>query len=772
MKKIYCFAKRNWKIFTVIILLTGCFSFSLVFFVYDQTLRVDAETSCPAISDGTTSIFLSNTTFLKSYRLLVWTKINGAWPTKDGGYMVSGTTDPNIMFVPPDGFVAKLDKQGDVKWLKMLKTTNAAGAGNPRGDEDVQSIIELKDGGYLMASKVWGFIKAAEWKSDNTELDKIMFTKLDKNGNALWSKTFTTFAEHAKNSLLETADKGFLFYANIVDLTPDKIGEDSDVYMDQPYTSLKVFKFDSSGNLQWSKNIKNFISRANDSYLIQTPDGGYALAGNIAETNPEKELPYNYDTYAGVAKFDKDFNFEWAKSLESTPLQMAAAIPNGSGGYTMGWKQVRQNASVIRGIVRTGDNGYVVLGNLSGALSLMTDSLDLTSGLPHSYLIGYKFSPSGNLEWVKRVTLGFNEFNGPMVEFSMTSTTDNKMIVTGPITWADVDYRAKAQAVTEQTKWYQEKYGELEMLKENNQKSKESQDDWKKVAAVIKIAQDASRPGVFMMKMDQELNISWAKELNPQRSTINYVLKPTADSGALIGGEYETTVVQSTLFGNPTYYKDGFLVKLDGSGNVKENKNWLVNYSGSAVTEMMTPYAVSNNLTVRVDPYSVVLTARKPEFSLYKKYKTTAYAPFRSSNETLCPITPVVSAFNNPVQNSTDTSITPRTWPQINYEKAVPVETVNEKSATIHNELLPILNQVYNSKAKLTDNMGGAMLSYIFDRIIVSGDLTTIKNSLEGIGYKMQDERSNQLTMYKTGYFLIMTFSTNNKDKAFLDVTY
>ena len=746
--------------------------------IYETASEVKAEEEKLTLNIPTVHILpFPNTTFLKSYRLLVFTKINGAWPTKDGGYIVSGTTDPNITFIPPDGFVAKLDKQGNIQWLKFLKTKNSAGAGNALGDEDVQSIIELENGGYLMASKVWGFITTSE-SSAGIELNKILFTKLDKNGNMLWNKSLTGFVEDARNSLFETSDHGFLFYAPIVDLAPSERGEDPDVYKDLPYASLKVFKFDQNGNLQWSKNIKNFISRKNDSYLIPTLDGGYALAGDLAQTNLDSP-PYNFDKYPGLAKFDKNFNFEWAKSLEGIPMEMSTAISQPDGSYKLGYKQARQGASLIHGLVQTQDNGYLVLGILPGALSLITDinNIENPKNAKNS-LIGFKFDSSGNLAWVKKMTLADVE----MTNFSVSLTTDNKVMIAGPTGWKDDDYQEKVQNADKQKKWYCEKYQiseekcQLNQI-ENIEESEQTKQDWKKVQEAYKAVEEAAGNGVFIMKVDQELNPVWAKKIKPRRDAFNYVLKPTPDKGAIIAGEYETKVVQSVEFGNTTYYKDGFLIKLDASGNVKNNAGWIVDYNGKIITEMMTPYAISNNLTAEVKPYSVKLTNRKPEFSLYKKAKTTTYAPFSSSESALPPVTPAVSAYETPLQNSTLASTATRTWPEMHYERAVPAEPINDKSLTIHNELLPILHQLYdnqinNNQVKMTDNMGGAMLDYVFDRIITKDDVTAVKNYLEGLGYKTQDERFNQLTMYKPGYFLTLTFSTNNPDKAFLEVTY
>lgn len=186
----------------------------------------------------------------------------------------------------------------------------------------------------------------------------------------------------------------------------------------------------------------------------------------------------------------------------------------------------------------------------------------------------------------------------------------------------------------------------------------------------------------------------------------------------------------------------------------------------------MTPYATTNNLTAQVKPYRVVLTNRQPEFSLFQKTKTTVAAIFKSSKNTACPVSPKISASDTPLQNSTSTSSAERTWPQINYEKAIPVEPANGKSQTINNEILPILNQLYNNQVKLTDNMSGSMLDYIFNRIVTKDDKAAVKKYLEGLGYKTQDETEYQLTMYKVGYFLNLTFSLNNTNKGFLEITY
>ena len=97
MEKINFFLQSNWKILGLCILSASCFS--LAFLPEDPALKSVAgtELTCSLSSGEAGAMALANTTFLKSYRLLVFTKINSVWPTKDGGYIVSGTTDPNII---------------------------------------------------------------------------------------------------------------------------------------------------------------------------------------------------------------------------------------------------------------------------------------------------------------------------------------------------------------------------------------------------------------------------------------------------------------------------------------------------------------------------------------------------------------------------------------------------------------------------------------------------------------------------------------------------
>jgi len=74
--------------------------------------------------------------------------------TKDGGYVVAGYTEPRVD--DKDVWVIKLDKNGDKVWDRTF-------GGN--GDDVAESIVQTKDGGYIVAGYTWskGAGKADAW---------------------------------------------------------------------------------------------------------------------------------------------------------------------------------------------------------------------------------------------------------------------------------------------------------------------------------------------------------------------------------------------------------------------------------------------------------------------------------------------------------------------------------------------------------------------------------------------------------------------------------
>jgi hypothetical protein len=102
-------------------------------------------------------------------------------------------------------------------------------------------------------------------------------------------------------SLIQTSDGGYA----IAGFTSSFGAGDYDVY---------VVKLDAHGNLQWTKTIGGKEDDKGHS-LIQTFDGGYAIAGYTTSFGAEyyEEVCVFYDVY--IVKLDANGNLQWTKTI-------------------------------------------------------------------------------------------------------------------------------------------------------------------------------------------------------------------------------------------------------------------------------------------------------------------------------------------------------------------------------------------------------------------------------------------------------------------------
>ena len=146
-------------------------------------------------------------------------------------------------------------------------------------DELGESLIQTSDGGYLIAGYTESF---------GTGGVDVYVVKLDASGNLQWTKTIGGPESDGGNSLIQTSDGGYV----IAGSTKSFGAGEADVY---------VVKLDANGNLQWTKTIGAKNKNYSKSSLIQTSDGGYAIAGHTESFGAGK-----WDVY--VVKLDKNGN--------------------------------------------------------------------------------------------------------------------------------------------------------------------------------------------------------------------------------------------------------------------------------------------------------------------------------------------------------------------------------------------------------------------------------------------------------------------------------
>jgi hypothetical protein len=140
-----------------------------------------------------------------------------------------------------------ISSDGNIRWNKTFAGSN---------DDYLRSLIQTDDSGYVITGETssYGAGKADIW-----------IIKLDSKGNKLWDKTFGGIDDDWVNSLIQTDDDGYLVAGKTFSFGAGE-GE------------CWIIKLDSKGNKLWDRTFGGIYD--DSAYLlIQTDDGGYALAG-------------------------------------------------------------------------------------------------------------------------------------------------------------------------------------------------------------------------------------------------------------------------------------------------------------------------------------------------------------------------------------------------------------------------------------------------------------------------------------------------------------
>ncbi len=111
--------------------------------------------------------------------------------TTDGGYAVCGYTESKGAG-GYDAWIVKLDENGDVLWDKAFGGIEA---------DVANSIIQTRDGGYVLAGYTW---------SKGAGREDVWVIKLDENGDIVWDKTFGGSNEDVARCIIQAEDGGYV----------------------------------------------------------------------------------------------------------------------------------------------------------------------------------------------------------------------------------------------------------------------------------------------------------------------------------------------------------------------------------------------------------------------------------------------------------------------------------------------------------------------------------------------------------------------------------
>ena len=256
--------------------------------------------ACEIFSSGTKTDALlikigasGNIEWNKTYGGTWYERAYSVVATSDGGYAIAGDKTIYVIGSPDQEFwLIKTDEFGEEEWNRTY--------GEPEKVESARSLVECSGGGYALVGStlfvktdalgdmLWNktiggtcssvvetsegeYVIAGDTAVSSAGSQDFMLLKIDASGNLLWSRTYGGAGDDRAKSLVKTSEGGFALAG-----VKDSVTQEWEGY---PISgNFWLVKTDASGIMEWNQQYGG----AGGEYaysLVQTLDGGYALAG-------------------------------------------------------------------------------------------------------------------------------------------------------------------------------------------------------------------------------------------------------------------------------------------------------------------------------------------------------------------------------------------------------------------------------------------------------------------------------------------------------------
>jgi len=244
--------------------------------------------------------------------------------TIDGGYALAGSTGTGAP-IGYDFWLVKTDANGNAQWNRTY--------GSYGSFEEAYSLVQADDGGYAIAGAAG---------SGNRDF---WLVRTDSNGNMMWNKTYDCFLGNNDEaySIVQTNDGGYALTGRARASTYDS-------------GLLWLLKINESGGMQWNMTYALSGTDMGVGYsVVQTSDGGYALAGGVRTSTPA--FPYSWD--ACLVKTDAEGNVQWSNLYGKENEDWAySVVQTNDGGYALAGKTGTFGGAWL---LKTDLNGYLSL---------------------------------------------------------------------------------------------------------------------------------------------------------------------------------------------------------------------------------------------------------------------------------------------------------------------------------------------------------------------------------------------------------------------------
>jgi hypothetical protein len=308
--------------------------------------------------------------------------------TSDGGFALAGHTD-SFGVGGSDFWLVKTDSAGNMQWNQTYGGV---------GVDVAFSIVQTSDGGYALAGYTISFNTYPSYD--------FWLVKVDSVGVMQWNETYGGTGAEEAYSIIQTSDGGYALagYTNL----PIRM----------PNDAFWLVKTDSFGRQQWNQTYGSFWDQDYASSIVQTGDGGYALAG-FSKASGNSLL----------VKTDSTGNMEWSQSYTHGGEfdYLLSLIQASDGGYALAG--ITENLATYgykAWFVKTDSIGNVQWNQTYGGSGYnYAESVIQTSD--GGYALGggtSSFGASGNDFWLIKTDAG-----GDLHDVAVVGATSDKTVV-------------------------------------------------------------------------------------------------------------------------------------------------------------------------------------------------------------------------------------------------------------------------------------------------------------------------------------------------------
>lgn len=282
--------------------------------------------------------------------------------TTDGGFALGGDTysfgvGRGVRYGATDFYLMRTDENGDSLWSRTY---------GGQACEWLSSLVRTADGGFALSGNTNSF--GVGWED-------FWLVRTDEDGDSLWSQTYGRGSADICRSLVQTADGGFALAGWTDSFSAGR--------WDSGGKDFWLVRTDENGDSVWSRTYGG-VGNERCSSLIQTADGGFALAGHTESFNSAGEMDFwlvrtneNGDslwsrTYGGVGRegcssltqtTDRGFALTgYTKSFGAGKKDFWLVRTNENGDSIWSRTYGGRNYDVCNSLIQTDDGGFILAG--------------------------------------------------------------------------------------------------------------------------------------------------------------------------------------------------------------------------------------------------------------------------------------------------------------------------------------------------------------------------------------------------------------------------